>query len=490
MAPRLSSRLVPLMLVVIVLTVAVATLAGNELKLIPITTSSEAALKDFLIGRDLNEKLRFQESREYFERAVAEDPQFALAYLNLAFVQPSTKEFFKYLDKAVSLAEGVSDGEKLMIMANLAASSGESGKQKKYLEKLVALYPGDERAHNQMGTYYFGIQDYPSAIGAYEAATRINPNFSQPYNQLGYAYRFLGDFEQAEKAFQKYIELIPDDPNPHDSYAELLMKMGQFEKSIEHYRRALEINPGFTASYIGIATDYCLMKKYQEARSELQNIHEIAIDDGQRRAAFFAEAVSYADEGEFQNAIGSVRKQYALAEKIADAASMAADLVTTGNIQLEAGDYDGALENFKEAVKVVEGSDLAPEVIENGRRAFLFNSGRAEIMKGDIEAAKQKAEKHLLLTTELNNPFQIRLSHQLAGMIALAEQNYEMAVKELMQANLQDPYNHFRLAQAYYGLGDNEKAKVACEKAAHYNSLNNINYAFIRDKAEKFLASM
>lgn len=111
-------------------------------------------------------------------------------------------------------------------------------------------------------------------------------------------------------------------------------------------------------------------------------------------------------------------------------------------------------------------------------------------MKGEIAAAKEFAEKYRTLTTELGNPAQIRLSHQLFGQIALIEQEYDRAIEELMQANLQNPYNHYRLALAYRGTGDLERAREACEKAAHYNAMNNMNYAFIRLKAEKMLKSL
>jgi hypothetical protein len=125
--------------------VAGIAVAGEEGK-IPITTSSEKALKLFLEGRDLTEKLRFQESREYFEKAVAEDPEFALAFMNLAFTQPSVADYFKYFGMAVDLIDKVSEGERLMILANQAANNAESKKQRKFLEELVAAYPGDERA--------------------------------------------------------------------------------------------------------------------------------------------------------------------------------------------------------------------------------------------------------------------------------------------------------------------------------------------------------
>jgi tetratricopeptide (TPR) repeat protein len=168
---------------------------------------------------------------------------------------------------------------------------------------------------------------------------------------------------------------------------------------------------------------------------------------------------------------------------------MAADLIIMGNIQLELGQYDKALNSFMGAVKAIESSDLDQKVKDNARRAFLYNSARINLMTGDISTAKEKAKKHLASTTELGNPFQIWLSHELAGMIALEEKDYSRAIEELAQANQQNPYNHYRLALAYTGKGASDKARTACETAANYNALNNLNYAFIRNKAEKMLAS-
>ena len=111
-------------------------------------------------------------------------------------------------------------------------------------------------------------------------------------------------------------------------------------------------------------------------------------------------------------------------------------------------------------------------------------------MKGDLAEAHQKAEKYRTLAISLNNPFQIRLAHESAGNIALAEQEYNRAIEELKQSNLQNPYNHYRLALAYRGAGDKEMAREACHKAAHYNALNNMNYAFIRVRAEQLLKSL
>jgi len=130
---------------------------------VAITTKSNDARAEFLQGRDLSEKLLAQDSLQHFEKAIALDPDFATAELARANNSPTAKEFFEHLNKAVSLADKTSDGEKLFILANEAGANGDVVKQKAALDKLVAEYPNDERAHFNLGNYYFGQQDFDGA---------------------------------------------------------------------------------------------------------------------------------------------------------------------------------------------------------------------------------------------------------------------------------------------------------------------------------------
>ncbi len=67
---------------------------------IPITTSSEEARREFLLGRDLSEKLQAQDSVQHFDKAIALDPEFASAELARANASATAKEFFDHLNKA------------------------------------------------------------------------------------------------------------------------------------------------------------------------------------------------------------------------------------------------------------------------------------------------------------------------------------------------------------------------------------------------------
>jgi len=108
---------------------------------IPITTKSEEAKSEYLAGRDLSERLLGNESLRHFDKALELDPAFATAELARANNSPTAKEFFAHQLKASMLANQVSDGEKLLILAGEAGSNGEVVKQKDYLEKAVAAYP-------------------------------------------------------------------------------------------------------------------------------------------------------------------------------------------------------------------------------------------------------------------------------------------------------------------------------------------------------------
>jgi tetratricopeptide (TPR) repeat protein len=461
---------------------AVAASSGGKL---PVTTKSEEARKEFLQGRDLSERLLAQDSLQHYDKALALDPEFASAELARANSSPTAKEFFEHLRKAAGLVTKTSDGEKLLILANEAAANGVTEIQKQYLDQLVSAYPNDERAHLQVGNYYFGQQQYEQAIAHYKQATQLAPSYSPAYNILGYAYRQQGNYGDAEQAFKKYIELIPNDPNPYDSYAELLLKMGRFDESITQYRKALSIDPHFVPSHFGISADLMYQGKTQEATAELQTMADQARNDGETRTALFGMAVVAADTGKLDNAVQQIEKEYAVAEKKNDVAAMAADLQAKGNILEEAGKYDAASQAFEHSLQMVEGSNLSQDIKDNAKRQHHFNLAALAIGKKDLNAAKTHTEEFRQSAEASKNSAQLKQAHELAGRIALAQKQYETAITELEQSNQQDPRNLYRLGQACQGKGDGAKAQDYYKKAAEFNSLPALNYAFIRRKAQK-----
>ena len=452
--------------------------------IMPIITESDEARQAFLTGRDLTEKLRGQEALAYFERAVELDTNFALAYANLAANQTTAKEAFFYLDKAMAKLDHVSDGEKLFIQAINAGFNGLPARQGEYIEQLVELYPNDPRTNTLLGNYYFSQQRYEEAIRVYKTATSLDPDFSTPYNQLGYSYRFLGDYAQAEASFKKYINLLPDDPNPYDSYAELLLKMGEFEISIEMYEKAIDINPKFYNSYYGLATNYNLKEEHREARKKLKELMRLVETDGQRRQAITAMAISYIDEEKYPEAVKLVEERLVIANRNSDTLAMAGDLNFIALILLENEQIEQAGKTWQKMHQLVQQTSRAEDVKNIWYRAYLYGLTRIAIELNDFEQAVKNQKAFLQAAEKAGNSFQVRVSHQLAGLIYMQQKKYIQAIAELQQANRQNAYDQFRLAMAYEGNGDTANALQNYHDTANANLFNNANYAFCRKRAE------
>ena len=450
-----------------------------------LTTSSDEARTLYTKGRALSEQLKAHDARQLFEQAAAKDPSFALAHYSLALSSATTKDFFQHLNQAVALSDKASEGERLMILTLQAGSNADPTKALAYAEELVAKYPQDERAHLILAGAYLGQQEYEKGIEELKQSIAINPSFSPAYNTLGYAYRPLGNNAEAEKAFKKYIELVPNDPNPYDSYAELLMKTGRFDESIAQYRKALSIDPHFSNSYFAIASDLMYQGKHDQAVAEAQKLFDGARDDGDRRLARFTQALIYVDAGKTAKAMEAMQQEYAVGAKIADTASMSADEVAMGNIQLDAWKLDEAQKHFTRALDLVTASSLSADVKEDTKLANHYYQGRVALAKKDLATARSEAAEYMKGAEARRNSFRIRQAHELAGTIALEEKQFDQAITELGQANQQDPYVIYSTALAYQGKGDKSKAKELAWKAASANILPTLNYVFIRTDAKK-----
>ena len=106
---------------------------------------------------------------------VAKDPDFALAQVGLANTAGTAKEFFDAMGRAVVLAGQTSEGEQQIICALDAGAKAEPARQKECLTKLTQAYPNDARAHNLMGAYYFGRQEWAASVGEFQLQQQTQP---------------------------------------------------------------------------------------------------------------------------------------------------------------------------------------------------------------------------------------------------------------------------------------------------------------------------
>jgi tetratricopeptide (TPR) repeat protein len=458
-------------------------LFGQE---IPITTSSKEAKKIFMEGREKMEALEFISATELLEKAIALDPNFALAYIYRSQSGGGFVVARQNREKAFSLIDKITPGEKLWILATKANSEANRADFVKYSEELLQLFPKDKRVLCNMGLLNNFNQDYSNAISFFNKALEIDKNYALAINSLGYAYMSLENWAEAEKMFKRQITLLPNYPNPYDSYAQLLMKTGRYDDAITNYQTAMEKSPAFINSFSGMGLAYCHKGDFQKARECYQKQFERAPNPSFKTTSLDNKVNSYVFEGNLTAALKGVEEIRALAQQEKLVAAEVNSYGVAGIINLELGDLAEAARQFEMARTFLVKSELSPTSKEGFslnqiyQRCALLSKVREFEMVDDLMLnAKTLVDKRMNSVEERNYVLN-RARHE------LDKGNYDNVITLCQKAPL-DIYGWHLTARAHEGKGDREKARKFYEMIVNWNG-SGLTYALIRPHARQKLS--
>jgi class 3 adenylate cyclase/tetratricopeptide (TPR) repeat protein len=173
-----------------------------------ITTSSLEALQAYALGNKATDiDNDYVAATTFFQRAITLDPNFAMAYLQLAESYQPQGELALAAEntrKAYELRERTSDHEKLSIAVFYEiVVTGNLEAARRSCELIAQTYPHDESV--QIYLWYIGLicGDYARADAAAKRAFEINPDSSNNYVSLMYCDQYLGRLGQAKAAAEQ-----------------------------------------------------------------------------------------------------------------------------------------------------------------------------------------------------------------------------------------------------------------------------------------------
>jgi eukaryotic-like serine/threonine-protein kinase len=173
-----------------------------------ITTSSLEALQAYAMGNKATDVDNdYLAAITFFQRAVALDPNFAMAYLMLGGCYQPQGELTlsaQYTRKAYDLRERTSDHEKLNIAAfyEIVVTGNLEAARRAY-ELTAQTYPRDEGVQIMLWYIHLICGDYARADVAAKRAFEINPDSSNNYVSLMYCDQYLGRLDQAKAAAEQ-----------------------------------------------------------------------------------------------------------------------------------------------------------------------------------------------------------------------------------------------------------------------------------------------
>jgi len=463
----------------IVLTPSLALTQQGQL---PITTASPEARVLYQEALDRVENLETDAARPLLDQAIQKDPDFAMAYALRASTGGGFKVSRQNLERAVSLAEKVSAGERQWILAMQAVSDGNLPKMKEHMAELLELHPSDKHVVCAAGNMMRNV-DADEALALYTRATAIDPAFAAAYNQIGYLRLRKNDLAGAEQAMKKYIATRPDSPNPYDSYAELLLRMGRYDESIAQYEKALTKAPGFGASMAGIGHNYVFKGDYAKARASYERLRASA-NPQDRVAGLYWDAVSFVHEGKTALALQALDEERELATKEGLAPAAMNTHLDQARLLSEAGRAAEAMAHIDQAETMLGSESFAERQRAYWVRHVQLVRALAAAQARDFATARLNLERAGSQAPP-GLPAGWKQQHEaIAGIVDVLEGRYDAALSHLEAASPEDPVAMFYRAEALRLKGDTAGAADLYKKVATYNS-NGMTYALVRARAMK-----
>jgi TolB-like protein/Flp pilus assembly protein TadD len=237
-------------------------LSEEKAKLTKRSTENLEAYNLYLLGKYFEYKLgeeNFKKAVGYFEQAIAKDPRYALAYVDLAHCY---------------------------------------------------------RMLCQEG-YMARKEGYPKAKAAAMKAIELDDSLGEAHGAFGLIKLILDwDVPGANAEFQRAMQLSPDSMDLKLRYPLYLVLTGRSNEAIAEYKRALELDPATpVTSYLLGSNGYSLAGRYEEAIAQLEKALSFDPD------YFYAQielAVNYAHIGKCSEAINQADKTVTSQKPIED----------------------------------------------------------------------------------------------------------------------------------------------------------------------------
>ena len=261
---------------------------SNHLKVYPneiqnlasVMTNNLEAYRNYSLAIEKSQLLLNKEAIELLEKAVALDPEFAMAHARIGFVysisQGRSETGKPFLEKAFKLSQRLTEKDRLNIKAWYEIANMDFPSSIKTYREIVSKYPLETEGYWRLGKLLEGEGQAEEAIEILKQGLTIDAESTTIYNLLGGIYSRLGKHAEAIAAHQRYVALAPNEANTYDSLGMSYQWSGDYLKAIENYKRALEINPNFEIALIHLANTYFQMGQYRTSEKLFNRYIEIA----------------------------------------------------------------------------------------------------------------------------------------------------------------------------------------------------------------------
>ncbi len=418
-------------------------------------TNDLAAYRYYSLGVEKAQAVQNPEAIALLEKAIALDPDFAMAYARIGYTYVVSWGFLEkgkpYLEKAFKLTDRLSEKDKLNITAWYALANQDYAAAIRSFQEIVARYPLEVEAYRGLGRLLRGENRHDEAIEILKQGLVIDSEAKELYNSLGGVYSELGRHDEAIAMYRRYVKLAPEEPNAHDSLGLGYQWAGRYLEAAQEYQRALTLKPDFEVSVIHLANTLYQQGRYREALHEFQHYIEIAPSIAERARGYSGIAQIQRSKGRLDEAERAARQ------------SLANDKTTPGQmleVALERGDL-AAAEKLKSALEKIRRTARGAR---GDLRELPYYQGLFELRSGRASEAIEKFKEALQHRAPVWN---VDAYEDCLANAYLELGRFDEAIAEyerILRLNPHYPLVHYHLGQVYERRGQRDQARAAYER--------------------------
>jgi tetratricopeptide (TPR) repeat protein len=134
-----------------------------------------------------------------------------------------------------------------------------------HYEQALQLNPDYAEAHYNLGAALTRQGRLQEAIGQFEQALRLNPDYAEAHNNLGAALMGQGKLQEAIGHYEQALRLSPGYADAHNNLGAALMGQGRLPEAIGHYEQALRLNPDYADAHYNFGSALVRLGRQQQA---------------------------------------------------------------------------------------------------------------------------------------------------------------------------------------------------------------------------------
>lgn len=429
---------------------------SNGSGLTSVMTNDLAAYRYYSLAVEKIQELQNPEAIALLEKAIAIDPDFAMAYARIGYTYAigwgRPEEAKPFLEKAFKLTQRLTEKDKLSITAWYAVANQDFPSAIRSFQELVSRYPLEVENYQRLGRLLRGEERLNEAIEILKQGLVIDSESKDLYNGLGGAFSDLGRHDEAIAMFQRYVALAPNEANAHDSLGMGYEWAGSYDEAILEYERALDLKPDFYISVIHLGNTRYQQGRHNEALKQFERFIEITKHVPEHTRGYTSVA-----------ALQRARARLDLAE----AAARRATSVSGGRPQWEMfavalarGDLSTA-ERLKQALEKLAITDRGARGNLREQPYFL---GLFALKSGRADEAVQEFKEVLSHRppTWLIDSYEDCLANAYLEIGRLDEAIAEY--ERILKLNPNYPLVHYHLAQAHERKGQQDQARAEYQR--------------------------